>query len=108
MFPENLMRDAGICPSGNLHSLQIAGASESLGRRQHNGPLPGCPRADEGAVNIPKEQTLLCLCNFESFGFAQDMLLSRTRNVVEESVDSCKFAGSDGFFVLRLRSAALI
>ncbi len=57
IFRQNLMRDAGVSSAGDLHALQIA-AGEPLGRRQLNGPGPRRTRADEGAVNIPEEETI--------------------------------------------------
>ena len=48
------MRDAGVCPSGDLHSLQVA--AEPLDRRQLNRPVSSRPRADERAVNVPEEE----------------------------------------------------
>lgn len=55
-FPENLMRDPGICSAGDLDPLQIP--AESLGRRQLDRAIPRRPGADEGAVNIPEQETL--------------------------------------------------
>ena len=57
------MRDAGIGPPGDFHALQIP--AELLRGRQLDRPMPRRTRADEGAVNIPKQETLWCVRHSE-------------------------------------------
>jgi hypothetical protein len=59
---ENLVRDAGIRPSRDFHSLQIAACTEALDCRQQNRAVPGRARADKCAVDVPKEETLFFHC----------------------------------------------
>jgi hypothetical protein len=55
IFRENLMRDARVCPPGDLDALQVA--AESLGRRPLDRAIPRRTGANEGAVNIPEQET---------------------------------------------------
>jgi len=62
-FRENLMRDAAIGSPGDLYILQIA--AKSLCRRQLDRAIPRRTGADEGAVDVPKQEAFLCLCHSE-------------------------------------------
>jgi hypothetical protein len=89
MLLEDLMRDAGVRASRDFDTTEIAVVPKPLRRSADDGPLSRRARRDERAVDVPKKTA------------------SRTRNVVEESVDSCKFEKSERFLVLRLLRSAL-
>jgi hypothetical protein len=52
VFPQNLMRDAGISPAGNFHSVEIT-AAEALNRGTDKRVLTGGAGINKRSVDIP-------------------------------------------------------